>query len=150
MEMDPLKCVEMMDAVTHVEPAPLDNPAAMVFALVKQVVLEDSVVMMDVVMNHVESAPPHKPAKMEFVLVPLNLNVQEEFVVTTELADLVEHVPLDKDVVQDNVNVTMIAMKETVVMLLNPTVPILPPAHKDLVVPVLLALPAHRLEDALL
>ena len=111
---------------------------------------EESVVMMDVVMNHVESAPPHKPAKMEFVLVPLNLNVQEEFVVTTELADLVEHVPLDKDVVQDNVNVTMIAMKETVVMLLNLTVPILPPAHKDLVVPVLLALPAHRLEDALL
>ena len=148
MEMDPPKFVVMMDVVTLVEPAPQDKAAATVLVLVKQIVLEDNAVMMVVDMNHVVNVRPLKHAKMEFVLAMLKLSVLEEFVVTTELVDLAEPVQQDKDAEQDNVSAIMTVMKETVAMLLSQTDPILPLAHKDLVVHVLLDSHVNPMEDA--
>lgn len=139
----------MTDVVVHVELAPLDKPAVMEHVLVKQVVLDDNVVMMDAVMNHAGNVPLPKPVKTVFVLELLSLNAPEEFAETTELEDPVEPVPLDRDVAQDNVNATMIVMKETVGMQLNLMEVTLPLAHKDPVEPVLLDLPANPTEDAL-
>lgn len=89
------------------------------FALVKQVAVEDSAVMMAVDINLVVNVRPLKPVKMVNVLEPLKLSATGEYAETTELEDLAEAVLLDRDAGLDNASASTIVMSVTVAMPFN-------------------------------
>lgn len=148
MEMVHQRPVVTMDVVTHVELVLSAKSAAEDLVSVFPTVLVETVVMMDVVETLAVSALLLNHARMEFVLELPPLIVPEDSVVLTELEEVAVHAQLDKDVALDNVNVTMTAMKETVVMPSNPMVPISVFALRELAVHAPVDSLAEVMEDA--
>jgi len=125
--------VVMTDVVVHVEPVLEDKVAAMECALANPTVQVDNAEMMDVDTNLVVNVLPLKHVKMVSVLVHPHLIVLEDFVDPTEPEEVAEVALQDKDAVPDNVNVTMIVMRETAVMQFNLMDLTSKPAPKELV-----------------
>jgi len=148
MVMEPPRPAVTMVVVDHAVPVPLAKSAAREVASVSQVVLEETVEMMDVEETHVVSVLHLRHARTEFVPELPLLTVPEEPVDPTVLVEAAEAVHLDKDAVLDNANVTMTAMKEIVVMLFNQKEPTLAYAPKDLVEPAHLVLLVDQMADA--
>lgn len=117
------------------EPVPLDKNVAEECVSVCPIVLAETVVMMDVVEIPVVSVLPLKLVQMESVLeLPLSI-VPVDHAVPIELVEVVDLVLLDKDAELDNVSVTMIVTKRTVVTLFNLKEQTLVCALKDLAEP---------------
>jgi len=139
----------MTAAVVLVEPALQANLVVKVPVHANPTVLDVNAVMMDVDTNPVEPVHLHKLVQMVCVPEPQLLIVLEELVDPTEPEEVVELVPLVKDVVLVNVSATTTVMKETVEMQSNLQMPTPQLALKDHVVlahPVSLAV---LMEDAM-
>lgn len=121
--------------VVLVEPALSAKNVAEAPVFVSPTVLEETVVMTVAEVTPVESVLHLKPAQMVSVLELLPLIVLEDLVDLTVLEEAVVHANQVKDVVEANVNATMIAMKETVVTQSNLRELTLVCAHQDLADP---------------
>ena len=129
------------------EPVPLDKNVAEECVSVCLIVLAETVEMMDVEEIRVVSVLPLKLVPMESVPELPPLIVPVDHVVPIELVEVVDLVLLDKDAVLDNVSVTMIVTKRTVVTLSNQKEQTLVCALKDLVELALQVLPVVPMED---
>jgi len=118
--------------VVLVEPVPLDKNVAEECVSVCLIVLAETVEMMDVVEIRVVSVLPLKLVQMESVPELPLLIVPVDHVVPIELVEVADLVLLDKDAELDNVSVTMIVTKRTVVTLSNLKEQTLVCALKDL------------------
>ena len=102
---------------------------------VNQTVPTENVVMMAAVTNPVEPAPQLRVVSTAYAQAQQLLSAQAEFVVQTELEEIVEHAPLVKDAEEDFVNVIMTATKETVETQSKLLEPISDSAHQGHVAP---------------